>query len=103
MRDELELLKETLKYKDVGWEARLKTALAVFMEGSELCKDGSVGISIVNGVLLPCLEIIQQQTSHSPESTGIRLGVAIIPLIIGVPGFSAIGNGIHFRNLGFGI
>lgn len=72
MRDDLELLKETLKYKDVGWEARLKTALAVFMEGSELCKDGSVGISIVNGVLLPCLEIIQQQTTHSSDSPGIR-------------------------------
>lgn len=59
-----------MKHKDVGWETRLKTALAVFMEASELCKDGTVGISVVNGVLLPCLEIIQQQTNSTGDTSG---------------------------------
>lgn len=77
VRDDLELLKETLKHKDIGWEARLKTALAVFMEASELCKDGSVGISVVNGVLLPCLEIIQQQTV--PTNSGNEGNVIRLP------------------------
>ena len=32
------------------------------MEASDLCQDDRKGISIVNGVLLPCLDIIKQQS-----------------------------------------
>ena len=78
VRHDLELLKETLKYKDIGWETRLKAALSVFMEASELCKDENKGISIVNGVLLPCLDIIQQQSSF--DSPGEQSNIIGLPL-----------------------
>ena len=38
------------------------------MEASELCQDDRKGISIVNGVLLPCLDIIKQQSIHEGEN-----------------------------------
>ena len=37
------------------------------MEASDLCKDKNKGISIVNGVLLPCLQIIKQQSDLGVE------------------------------------
>ena len=37
------------------------------MEASDLCKDKNKGVSIVNGVLLPCLQIIKQQSDLGVE------------------------------------
>jgi E3 ubiquitin-protein ligase UBR4 len=67
LREDLELLKQSLKYRDCGWEYRIKAAMAIFLEASELCETVSSGTTIVNGVLLPCLAILKKQTSSQEK------------------------------------
>ena len=84
------------KYKDSGWEIRLKSALAIFMEASELCQDDRKGISIVNGVLLPCLDIIKQQSI--PEGENGEKSVNLIGQQIDYAAWQAGANEHQFNN-----
>ena len=53
------------------------------MEASDLCKDKNKGVSIVNGVLLPCLQIIKQQSDLGVEEDQVFESLVGMPINYG--------------------